>query len=81
MIPRESEIYSTGEINNAIECNFREIIEDKTDYRFYVIMNNSEETEHAYVPIYFDNNYTYYLSNLNKDDVLIRFALTNQTMS
>lgn len=51
MIPRESEIYSTGEINNAIECNFREIIEDKTDYRFYVIMNNSEETEHAYVPI------------------------------
>lgn len=51
MIPRESEIYSTGEINNAIECNFRGIIEDKTDYRFYVIMNNSEETEHAYVPI------------------------------
>lgn len=64
-----------------VEEDLREVIEDKTEYRFYSIIHYSAETEEDYVPIYSNDNYTYYLSNLNKDDILIRFALTNQTMS
>ncbi len=64
-----------------VEEDLREIIEDKTEYRFYSIMHNSVETEDDYIPIYSNDNYTYYLSHLNKDDILISFDLTNQTMS
>ena len=75
------ESISSGCSYYITDDDLREIIEDKTDYRFYGIMHNSAETEDDYIPIYSDNNYTYYLSHLNKDDILIRFTLTNQTMS
>ena len=57
------------------------IIEENTDYVFYNISDFSDTCDQALEAIYEDEQYTYYLSCIKSDQVIINFDITNLTMT
>jgi len=61
--------------------DLRRIIEENTDYVFYNISDFSDTCDQALEAIYEDEQYTYYLSCIKSDQVIINFDITNLTMT
>ena len=61
--------------------DFREIIENETDYLFYGISDYDLDCVSDKELIYEDDNYRYYLECQKSDKVLINFNLSNITMT
>ena len=62
------------------DIDFRKIIEENTNYKFYGIFDYSEESKKHLTPIYEDEKYKYLINWENSDKVLIHFTLNNLYM-
>ena len=68
--------YSIADFN----IDFRKIIEENTNYKFYGIYDYSVEGKENLTQIYEDEKYKYFINWENSDKVLIYFTLNNLYM-
>ena len=61
--------------------DLRKVIEYGIDYKFYNIVEFSDNCEDETYLIYSDNSYNYYLNCANSDGVLITFVTSNKKMN
>lgn len=66
-------------ISNDIDL--RKIIEENTSYVFYSILAYGDPDNSNEQLIYEDHNNSYYIRSDNPNEILIKFMLTNQTMT
>lgn len=62
------------------DIDFRKIIEENTNYKFYGIYDYSVEGKETLTQIYEDEKYKYFINWENSDKVLIYFTLNNLYM-
>lgn len=62
------------------DIDFRKIIEENTNYKFYGIYDYSVEGKENLTQIYEDEKYKYFINWENSDKVLIHFTLNNLYM-
>lgn len=63
------------------EIDFREFIEEETDYIFYSIYDYSEECTEDRELIYEDEEYRYYLNCMKSNEAFIHFDVSNLKMT
>ena len=63
------------------EIDFREFIEEETDYIFYAIYDYSKECTENRELIFEDEEYRYYLNCMKSDEVFIHFDVSNLKMT
>ena len=61
--------------------DLRKVIEDGIDYKFYNLVEYSDNCEDKTYLIYSDNSYNYYLNCVDSDGVLISFSTSNKIMN
>lgn len=66
---------------NSNEIDFREFIEEETDYIFYAIYDYSEKCTEDLRLIYEDEEYRYYLKCMKSDEAFIHFNVSNLRMT
>ena len=73
--------YPDDGIEDMSAEDLRKVIEYGIDYKFYNIVEFSDNCEDETYLIYSDNSYNYYLNCANSDGVLITFVTCNKKMN